>query len=265
MRHGAYAVEAATNALDRHRALVAGTWPLLGEEAVLGNATAAVWHGLPVWDSLLSVVHVVRPVGGHGRVGPNLHAHFAPLSAAEKVQMDGLRLTSLERTAVDLARALSYDRAVAVLDSALHLGALPGELARAVLASRRQHGVGTAREALAFADGRSESVGESISRVRIAQLGLPAPELQFAIHDHNGIWLARSDFAWPGCGVIGEFDGRVKYRGAPDEVAAVVMAEKAREQAIRDAGWSVVRWNWHDLADPSALGRRLRGALVVGA
>ena len=258
VRHGAYADEASTSSLDRHRALVDGTWPLLYSDAVLSHASAGVWHGLPAWDAMLALVHITRPVGGHGRVSANLHVHYAEVPSAEILRIDGLPVTSLERTAVDLARSVSFERAVAIMDGALHLGGREEALASAVRAGRKRHGIAIAREALAFADGRSESVGESISRVRLSQAGLPTPHLQFEIRDRNGIWIARTDFAWPEFGVVGEFDGRVKYIGAPDHVTSVVMAEKSREQAIQAAGWTVIRWGWQDLSHPAMLAQRLR-------
>jgi hypothetical protein len=77
----------------------------------------------------------------------------------------------------------------------------------------RRHGVVTARAALEFADGRSKSVGESVSRVRMADAGLPMPQLQLNVFDGLGGWLARPDFCWEELGVLGEFDGQIKYRG----------------------------------------------------
>ena len=101
---------------------------------------------------------------------------------------------------------------------------------------------------------------ESISRARFLEVGLPAPELQVEVYMKSGLWVARGDFGWREKRVIGEFDGKVKYVGTPDEVADAVMREKAREQAIRDAGWWVVRWTWKDLGDPKALRQRIEAA-----
>lgn len=77
---------------------------------------------------------------------------------------------------------------------------------------------------------------------------MPAPELQVNIFDHRGSWVARSDFGWLGHGVLGEFDGRIKYLGTPDQVATAVMKEKRREAKLRDLGWTVARWGMSDLA-----------------
>jgi len=264
VRHGAYSTALPLDAVERHRGAIDGTWPLFGDRSVLSHASAGVVHGLPVRESELTLVHLTRPAGGHGRVGSCVHVHYAPLSDPEIVQINGHRVTSLERTAADLARCAPYERSVAVVDAALHLGADAEEIGRVLRAQRRWHGVPVARCALAFADGRAESVGESISRVQIVQCGLPAPELQYAVFSSVGRWLARTDFAWPAFRVIGEFDGRIKYRGTTDSVADVVMAEKAREQAIQDAGWSVVRWGWQDLQGQGDFVARLRRALIAG-
>jgi hypothetical protein len=64
VRHGAWSESAPADELERHRQLIAGTWPLLGEMAVLSHGSAAVLHGLPVWRPLLERVSVTRASGG---------------------------------------------------------------------------------------------------------------------------------------------------------------------------------------------------------
>lgn len=262
IRHGAYVAEVADDAVGRHRQLIDGTWPLLGDAAVLSHASAAILHGLPVWDEMLDRVAITRPEGGHGRREGQRYVRYADLADFETVAMDQLRLTSLERTAVDVARMVRYDRAVAVLDAALHQGADPGLLDEIVQRARKCRGAGVARRALVFADGRSESVAESISRVRMSRARITAPELQVNIFDEYGTWVARSDFGWLALGVVGEFDGRIKYQGTAEEVARAVMKEKAREARIRELGWVVVRWDWADLADLDGFRRRIESAFA---
>jgi hypothetical protein len=257
IRHGAYAETLAGSAVQRHVQLIEGTWPTLGPDAVLSHVSAGLVHGLPAWAALLSKVTTIRSISGHGERRTHLHARRAALSSDEIVELEGYRVTSIERTAIDLACLLSYERAVAVLDAALHATADASLLAATVEAARRRHGIARVRAALAFADGRAESPGESISRVRVAEVGIARPELQVNIFDEFGRWVARSDFGWLDRGVIGEFDSRVKYLGSREEVARAVMKEKAREAAIRRLGWSVVRWGWDDLADRTAFRDRI--------
>ncbi|MGJ9425580.1 hypothetical protein ACHABX_07005 [Nesterenkonia halotolerans] len=120
------------------------------------------------------------------------------------------------------------------------------------------------QRALQFADALSESAGESLSRVRIHELGFEPPVLQVSFE--LGSTEARVDFYWPGCGVVGEFDGKVKYLRADElsgvSVEEVVWREKLREDALRARGLRVVRWTWDDLRRPGALEARLRAAGV---
>ena len=44
----------------------------------------------------------------------------------------------------------------------------------------------------------------------------------------------------------------------------VLVAEKRREDALRDAGWQVVRWIWSELYRPSELLERLDRAFARG-
>lgn len=262
VRHGAYADVPAPSTLDVHRQLIAGTFPVLDPSIVLSHVSAGVLHGLPSWDSMLGRVTVLRQSPGHGSRRQNLHVRLAPIEPAEVVELQGYPATSLERTAVDLACCLDYDRALAVMDAALHSNSDRERLRHTIDGARRRHGIGKARAALGFADGRSESVGESVSRVRMASAGLPAPQLQLNILDPLGVWLARCDFGWRDRGVLGEFDGRIKYVGTPEQVAHTVMREKQREANLRELGWVVVRWGWSDLADPAVLRRRIEAAFA---
>ncbi|MGC3993894.1 MAG: hypothetical protein QM779_07290 [Propionicimonas sp.] len=262
VRHGAYADEAAHSALDRHRQLIAGTVPIMTAEMVLSHVSAGILHQLPSWESTLGQVTVLRLSGGHGSRRRNLHVRLAPIEGVEITEIDGYPVTSLERTAIDLGCIHAYERAVAVMDAALHREAGFEVMVDTVQAARTRRGVATARAALTFADGRAESVGESISRVRMAAAGLPVPQLQVNVFDEFGIWLARSDFGWEALGVLGEFDGQLKYVGTPEQVARTVMREKDREDRLRELGWVVVRWKWADLADLNGFRRRIEAAIA---
>lgn len=83
--------------------------------------------------------------------------------------------------------------------------------------------------------------------------------------------MARVDFWWPQCRVVGELDGRVRYRadvvpGTRDGVdpADVVWREKLREDRIRATGATVVRCTWDEAWSGRATTDRLRPARVPG-
>lgn len=245
--------------------LIAGTEPQLHPRAVLSHGSAAAVWGLPLFRDMVSQVHVTRDRRGGGVRRSFVHVHGSPLRDDDRVLLDGHVVTSLARTAVDLARTLSYDKGVAIADQALALGADPAQLAECLEQAHRWYGCPKARRVVAFADGRSESVGESFSRIRLDGLGLPAPELQYEVFDDNGYLFARADFAWVERRTIGEFDGLSKYgvlRRPGETAEEAVIREKLREDALRDYGWQVVRWTWEQLRTPRVIAERLARAFA---
>lgn len=236
---------------DRHALLVDATLPRLAPGAVVSHVSAAVAYGLPVWNVPLVRVHATRDGRSGGRISGKLHLHVLPLADDEIVDRGGTLVTSAERTLVDIGRTQPFEQAVAITDGALRRTlCTPEGLARALARAARRPGVARAHRVAAFADGRSDGVGESRSRCAMRLAGLPDPQLQWEVRSARGAFLGRVDFAWPELGVVGEFDGRVKYGKylKPGQSAGdAVFAEKVREDRIRGTGLWVVRWTWADL------------------
>lgn len=230
----------------------------------LSHVSAGVLWGVPVPRSHLGVVHLTRLPPARSRRTPTLHVHVSPMAPAERVERDGIAVTALARSAADVARIVPYPWAVAAADWALNRGVNPSELEALGRATRGRVGNQALLAATAFARRGSGSVAESISRVTLARAGLPAPILQFEVLDLNGEWVATCDFGWPLLGLVGEMDGKAKYgellRPGQDPADAI-MAEKQREQAIRQAGYWIVRWGWKEAGDVEALGELVRGAI----
>jgi len=255
VRRGAYALEDKPDQLieDRHRRLVLGTAPQLRDGAIFSHGSAAVLHGLPVWPLAVARVHVTRNRRGSGSKRSVVHVHGAPLSAPEITMIDNVPVTSLARTVLDLARTLPMTQAVAAGDRAMALGLRRELLDVGSAAMERWPGIRAARRIVQFLDVRSESVGESVSRVRLMEEGLPTPELQREVLGSAGQLVARVDFLWDEHGTIGEFDGKIKYRRLVkpgQRIEDVIFDEKLREESVRDLGLQVVRWIWQDLYRP---------------
>ena len=268
VRRGAYATprDRELGRDDRHRRLVQATVPQLVAGSVVSHGSAAVMHGLPVWAAAIARVHVTRPDDGKRRTV--LHVCGAPLAAADITVVDGVAVTSLARTVLDLARTRPMEQAVAAADRALREGLPPQLLAEGLLRMERWPGVRAARRVVAFADPRSESVGESVSRVRIHLDGLPKPELQYEILGPDGRVIARVDFYWKEQRTVGEFDGKVKYGRLlkpGQRVEDVVFDEKRREDAVRSEGHEVARWIWHDCWQPGVVRDRVLRAFARGS
>ena len=274
LRPGAYVNRAAFIQLElqqRHLVLIHATLPVLTEDAVLSHITAACAWGIETWGVNLRAVQVTRAgtSGGHRRLA--LHTFRAQLADDEVVLLDGMRVTSVARTLVDLARILPFEQAVVAADSALHLRLVTrSELDQALTDGFRRPGLSKARQVFALADSRAESVGESRSRAAIAQSDLPMPDLQVVIRNSLGAALGRGDFVWRRYRTVGEFDGAKKYRPNTESdqntlgQQDALYLEKLREDNIRAEGWHVIRWGWKDLDDPTALVQRIWCGLQLG-
>jgi hypothetical protein len=253
------------DAAGLHRLLVRATLAGLRRPAVVSHQSAAALLGLPLWDVALDRVHITRRPPAWNDASGVLVCHVARLRDDEIVELDDVQVTSPVRTALDLARSLPHEAAVVVLDAVLHRGLISHETLRTRLFDvAGSPGSRSAARAVLFADGRSESVGESRSRVILHRWGLTPSALQFEVPSASGGLAGRTDFAWESDRVLGEFDGRVTYGRLlrpGQEPGDAVFAEKRREDLIRDEGWGVVRWVWAELRTPHRLAARVRRAL----
>lgn len=250
LRRGAWtrpAPDPASTLEDRHRLLTGAVAAQVRPGAVVSHVSAATLHGLPVWKDQLDRVHLTRNRSTGAKRRSDVEVHSALLPPQHVELLDGVPVTSLARTVADLGRSLPFEQAVAAGDRAAALGLDFGDLEVVLESMQRWPGVCQARRVANFLDSRSESVGESVSRVRIAEEGLPSPIPQREIFDLDGVLIGRVDFVWERYRTIGEFDGKIKYGDLlkPGQTAAdVLFAEKLREDALRDAGWRIVRWIW---------------------
>jgi hypothetical protein len=181
--------------------------------------------------------------------------------------IDDIPVTTAPRTAVDLARWVSFRSAVVVMDSTLRRLCTRADVDAVLADCRRWPGVRTARAAAAFADPRAASPLESISRVVFRDFDLPASELQAPlVFDHNGDPSTIVDFFWEEFGVVGEADGLVKYDELDEDRVRVLRAEKLRQEELEALGYIVIRWSWADIwRRPEWVVMRLRRAMAEGA
>lgn len=235
---------------------------------VVSHHSAAAMLGLPLWQAPLDRVHLIRVADGGGRTGPGRVVHMGRLSPAEICRVAGTTVTTPSRTLIDVACSGTFASTVVAADAALRRHLItPEELAAALGKTEHRRGASAARRALRFADGRCDSVGESLLRIAMHQARLPEPELQILIIAPDGSAIARTDLGYPEFGVLIEFDGAIKYGKLlqPGQRAhEAVVAEKIREDRIRDLGYVMVRVVWAELAHPDALATRVNAALARG-
>lgn len=188
------------------------------------------------------------------------------------VEHRGVVVTDLPRTIAELAVRSSFARAVAAIDWAIRVRRRLGEPATTVDEIRAAadaltlvRGRARLERALAFADGRSESPGESWTRVLIHQLGFEVPDLQHEYRLADGRRF-RADFRWASIRLAGEFDGLEKYKAGEARggrsAEQVVIEEKEREDAVRATGDGMLRCVRDDLRAPRLLRQKLEAAEV---
>jgi len=234
---------------------------------VLSHITAGALHGLPLIDVWDECVHTT-PFGANP---PRTHAavvrHRGNPSARDVTVIEGLLVTSLDRTVFDIIRTTPFSTALAVMDAALHLVAwdprtrtvddAPAEAFRALVRGRVVAGAGwrgirTARLVADIADPRVESAAESRGRARMWENRMPMPELQVRVRTRLGdVWL---DYAWPALRRFGECDGEIKLTDptmlAGRTAEEVRMGQIDRRAAVVEAtGWVGMNWGWPETAD----------------
>ncbi len=256
-----------TRIVTRARALAA----VSSTRPVFSHETAAALHGLPLYRAEADGVHAIVPLARPGAaVGVVRHRGDVEDGILD---IHGLLCTNLIRTVADTARTMTFEQAVTIADSALRLKCVrrTGEYDARLADEFRDHaretvrrsaqGLRRAERALDFADGRAQLPGESLSRIRLSELGFQRLGLQVRVPGPEGS-AYYVDFELEEARAFGEFDGTIKYVDGKmldgRTTADVFDREKQREDWIRGrTQHRFVRWGWPHLSTTIELGRRL--------
>lgn len=265
IRYGAYATravvaEAETDPGLRHALEVAAARGVRNGRGVASHESAARLWRLSLLDSKPDgPVTLTMPPGTRaGRyTSSGVVSHLAQLPGAHVTTLYALPVTTAARTVVDIARGSTFTEGVVVADSALHeRHASKSDMRRVLARCQQWPGAARARLAVEFASPLAESPLESGARVAFHQQGLPAPMLQAHIFGADGRVIARVDFCWARYRTIAEADGLLKYQGREDAIA-----ELQRDRLLREAGYEVVHFTWHELfGDQTRVVARIRAA-----
>lgn len=161
------------------------------------------------------------------------------------MQRSGLLVPSKAWTSVQLARWQRLPGALISLDAALNAGVDRGVLLAVVHGLQCWPGAARLEWAIGNADGNSGSPLESWSRGLMILNDLPLPILQKRIQVDGFVYYA--DFAWEGCRLIGEADGRGKYENEQE-----IANEKRRQARLQACGYTVYRWGWPEVRGNAA-------------
>jgi hypothetical protein len=267
--HAVYATRAAVewakaSPARGHALLAMAARTALGADSVVSHHSAALIHGLDLFPAASGPVTLTRPPArrSNRRKSDGVVFHAADLPAEHVTVLLGVRVTTVPRTVVDIARISSFMSAVVTADSALRLDRNGADftskeaLIAAGDACAGWPGIRQARHAMDFSDPRAESALESCARVIFHEHGLDPPELQSTITGPNFRYTV--DFYWAEHRVIAEADGKMKYANPQHAIRQL-----DRDQRLRDLGYKVVHFTWRDLfQNPAAVLGRVRRAFA---
>jgi hypothetical protein len=233
----------------RRRSHAAWLWS--DRRGVLAGLAAAALHRADWIDDDEPIELIWRnphpPVGvitRNQRIGPD-----------EVTRVAGLPVTTLARTAFDLARQLPAAEAVARLDALMR--ATPFSAEDVLLLTRRYpgaRGLRRLRAALPLVDPGAASPKETWLRLLLIDAGLPVPTTQIAVHE-NWRLVGVLDMGWERYRVAAEYDGEQHRTGRRRYVR-----DQRRLRKLEELGWIVIRVIAED--KPEDVVRRVRAALI---
>jgi very-short-patch-repair endonuclease len=224
-----------------------------GPEAVLSHwSAAALWMIRP---NSRSVIDVTDPQ--KSRTWDGIRRHHKALPADERTVEEGIPVTTVPRTILDLA-AIEPADVVENLLREMEFRELRDRLSLWELIERYSGRRGVRRVRSALERLTEEPSGRKRSRLEerfapfLRKHRLPLPRFNDWIlaGDKN----FQVDCHWPGTGHVVELDG---WKG--HKTKSAFREDRARDRRLRVAGYSVTRLTWNQLDDePAAIAADLR-------
>lgn len=239
----------------------------LDASSLLSHHSAARLLGiaLPSWAQEDWRIHVARPATGSTPRRVNVVGHRMSLAPDEVATVDGVRVTSVARTWLDLASRLSLDELIAAGDSIVcsHGPEFPvrkeplaelESLQRMVARHRRARGILNAREALGLIRVGVDSPPETQMRLALVRAGLPEPELNVVLRDGSGMPAVWPDACYPGYRISIQYDGG--HHGTAEQYGCDIR----RADSTAQLRWLEVRVDKTDLRGerPAVVAKVLR-------
>lgn len=169
------------NGIDRTLSLnTVAAWLWTGRKGVIAGRAAAALHGAR-WVDASTPIEIIAE---HTRKRPGIRVREERIAADEITYVGELPVTTVARTALDLARHLPRDTAVMHLDAlATATGALPVDALALAAKYPGARGIRRAKIALSLMDGGAQSPKETWLRLVLIDGGLPRPRTQIRVSD----------------------------------------------------------------------------------
>lgn len=223
-----------------------------GEGAVLSGVAAAWWHGMI--DQVPPVVGITVARRRCPRGRPGLAVRRRELAVPDVTERRGVVLTARPLTLLEAAVELGTQGS-ALLDRGLQRWVNFPAVYRAHNRNLGRHGSASAGRLLVAAADRSASVAERLLVRMLRESGARGWRCGFPVGEHV------VDVAFPAAKVLIEVDGWARHT---DTERAQV--DKRRQNALVRAGWTVLRYTWHDLVQrPRAVLAEIAHAVGLAA
>src|SRR5262245_31840192 len=225
----------------------------LPDGAVFSGQTAGWLHGLdmPPADPVEVTVPYACGVSARARV----RIRHGIVSTQDIVEREGVPVTSPLRTAFDLARHLCLVGAVVAVDKALHSRLIDLAEFRGYVATHPgSTWISQARRVADLAEPATESAMETRLRMLLIGAGLPRPQVQVALYDDHGKFLARTDLYYPDQRLALEYDGGTHRES--------LVEDNRRQNRLLRAGFRLLRFTASDVYNtPQATASQVRALL----
>jgi hypothetical protein len=226
-------------------------WLRSRRRGVLAGFSASALHGSKWIDPALPAAII----GTNRRRAAGVQIWEERIEADEITVVDGMRVTTPARTALDLARHYRRDLAVAAIDAlAQAVEVKMADIELLVDRYRGRRGMKAARVALELVDGGAQSPRETWLRLLLIEAGFPPPQTQIPVLNEWGWAEAYLDMGWDDIKVAVEYDGEHHQSSRYQYVKDIRRLEKVE----RRYGWIVVRVVAEDR--PEAVIRRVAAA-----
>lgn len=219
-----------TTVTARVRAQAAYLWSR--RRGIVAGRSAAAVHGAK-WVDPTAPAELIHP----NRHRPAGLQTWADRIDDEVVVLDGMRVTSAARTALDLACRQRPERAVAAIDALARATRLKvADVELLVHRYRGRNGIRRARTTLELVDAGAESPRETWLRLLIVRSGLPRPRTQIPVLDEYRQLVARVDMGWEDWKIAIEYDGEHHWTDRRQMARDI-----RRTEQLGELGWIVIR------------------------
>ena len=231
--------------------LAKASWLRSRRRGVLAGLSASALHGARWIDP----AQPAAIIDTNRRTVPGVQVWEERIEADEISVVDGIRVTTPARTALDLARRCPTGVAVAAVDALAQVAELKlADIDLLVERYRGRRGMKAARTALELVDSGAQSPKETWLRLLLIRAGFPRPQTQIVVRNEWGWPEAYLDMGWEDIRVAVEYDGDQHRTSRAQYVKDI----RRLEMLDQRYGWLVVRVIAED--HPSDIIRRVATA-----